>query len=390
MAHSSIKSKVNVQLSKLPENSVLHCEFCNFSTGHLSSIRRHYLNRHGKKILRCKDCNFFTGLSFWFCSSTNRLWVLETLTGSLYLEPPDVRRQLNHYTMMAHSSIKSKVNVQLSKLPENSVLHCEFCNFSTGHLSSIRRHYLNRHGKKILRCKDCNFFTGLRKTLEMHMERGHSTCQSKPTHQKDLCCPFCLYQTKNKNNMIDHIVLHREERVVPIEVRRPKLSRCHQGIIFGSKKVFSLTDLENQEKMNAPPPPQYNVLEKCIIIWTLILSMQVMRNHELVGQVSLDQLEASVDNVPVTEEEHLSNMDQLDEDREDVEMEDFLCSSFTEQKRFTCEFCGRNLVNSSELKRHVMRSFQCCVELRILDFVILISYLTVCLHICVSFFFVHF
>lgn len=49
----------------------------------------------------------------------------------------------------------------------------------------------------------------IRKTLEMHMETGHSTCQSKPTHQKDLCCPFCLYQTKNKNNMIDHIVLHR-------------------------------------------------------------------------------------------------------------------------------------------------------------------------------------
>ncbi|XP_039890123.1 nuclear-pore anchor-like [Simochromis diagramma] len=65
-------------------------------------------------------------------------------------------------------------------------------------------------------------------------------------------------------------------------------------------------------------------MEKCIIIWTLILSMQVMKNHELVGQGSLDQLEASVDNVPVTEEEeeHLSNMDQLDKEREDVEMED--------------------------------------------------------------------
>lgn len=49
----------------------------------------------------------------------------------------------------------------------------------------------------------------IRKTLEMHMETCHSTCQSEPTHQKDLRCPFCLYQTKNKNNMIDHIVLHR-------------------------------------------------------------------------------------------------------------------------------------------------------------------------------------
>uniref|UniRef100_A0A668RG26 C2H2-type domain-containing protein n=1 Tax=Oreochromis aureus TaxID=47969 RepID=A0A668RG26_OREAU len=279
--------------------------------------------------------------NFWFCSSTNRLWVLETLTGSLYLEPPDVRRQLNHYTMMAQSSIKSKVNVQLSKLPENSVLHCEICNFSTGHLSSIRRHYLNRHGKKIFRCKDCNFFTGLRKTLEMHMETGHSTCQSKPTHQKDLCCPFCLYQTKNKNNMIDHIVLHREERVVPIEVRRPKLSRYLQGIIFRCHKcTFTSGSPENLRlhMMRHDDIKPYKC-RLCYFDCTRLSDLeahlsdkhQVVRNHELVGQVSLDQLEASVEPAEV------------------------LCSSLTEQKRFTCEFCGRNLVNSSELKRHVMR-----------------------------------
>lgn len=49
----------------------------------------------------------------------------------------------------------------------------------------------------------------LRRTLEMHVQTGHHIYQSEPTHQKDLRCPFCLYQTKNKNNMIDHIVLHR-------------------------------------------------------------------------------------------------------------------------------------------------------------------------------------
>nr|XP_024660138.1 uncharacterized protein LOC112435633 isoform X2 [Maylandia zebra] len=272
------------------------CSCCTYRTTIFGLWRSHFMKKHNDLIMAAAETEDKDESEERFKESSNSSEKMnslpeiderpELIKGSLYLEPPDVRRQLNHYTMMAQSSIKSKVNVQLSKLPENSVLHCEFCNFSTGHLSSIRRHCLNRHGKKILRCKDCNFFTGLRKTLEMHMETGHSTCQSKPTHQKDLCCPFCLYQTKNKNNMIDHIVLHREERVVPIEVRRPKLSRCHQGIIFGSKKV--------------------------------------MKNHELVGQGSLDQLEASVDNVPVTEEEeeHLSNMDQLDKDREDVEMED--------------------------------------------------------------------
>uniref|UniRef100_A0A8D3E7D7 C2H2-type domain-containing protein n=1 Tax=Scophthalmus maximus TaxID=52904 RepID=A0A8D3E7D7_SCOMX len=162
--------------------------------------------------------------------------VCHTVTGSLYLEPPDVQRQLNHYMLMAQTGDASKVNQQIPDLNENGLLHCEFCNFNTGHMSSVRRHYLNRHGKKILRCKDCSFFTALRKTLEMHMETGHSMCQSEPTHQKDLRCPFCLYQTKNKNNMIDHIVLHREERVVPIEVCRPKLSRYLQGVVFRCHK----------------------------------------------------------------------------------------------------------------------------------------------------------
>lgn len=41
---------------------------------------------------------------------------------------------------------------------------------------------------------------------------GHaSSCQSAATHQGDIRCPFCLYKTKNKNYMIDHIVLHRGE-----------------------------------------------------------------------------------------------------------------------------------------------------------------------------------
>lgn len=130
-------------------------------------------------------------------------------TESSYLEPPDVQRQLSHYNLMARAGAQSKANMQETNLPENSLLHCEVCNFNTGHLSSMRRHYLNRHGKKILRCKDCTFFTWLRRSLEMHMETGHSSYQSEPTHQKDLCCPFCIYHTKNKNNMIDHIILHR-------------------------------------------------------------------------------------------------------------------------------------------------------------------------------------
>ncbi|MXQ79443.1 hypothetical protein E5288_WYG000332 [Bos mutus] len=52
----------------------------------------------------------------------------------------------------------------------------------------------------------------------------------------DLRCPLCLYHTKYKRNMIDHIVLHREERVVPIEVCRSKLSKYLQGVVFRCDK----------------------------------------------------------------------------------------------------------------------------------------------------------
>ncbi|AWP07489.1 putative zinc finger protein 462-like [Scophthalmus maximus] len=257
---------------------------------------------------------------------------LEMTERSLYLEPPDVQRQLNHYMLMAQTGDASKVNQQIPDLNENGLLHCEFCNFNTGHMSSVRRHYLNRHGKKILRCKDCSFFTALRKTLEMHMETGHSMCQSEPTHQKDLRCPFCLYQTKNKNNMIDHIVLHREERVVPIEVCRPKLSRYLQGVVFRCHKcTFTSGCAENLRlhMMKHDDIKPYKC-RLCYFDCTLLSDLeahlsdkhQVVRNHELVGQVSLDQLKARVDRMPEEDEERpLSNLEQHNsEEEQDVKI----------------------------------------------------------------------
>ncbi|XP_045890321.1 zinc finger protein 462-like [Micropterus dolomieu] len=232
----------------------------------------------------------------------------EIIEKSSYLEPPDVQRQLSHYNLMARAGAQSKANMQETNLPENSLLHCEVCNFNTGHLSSMRRHYLNRHGKKILRCKDCTFFTWLRRSLEMHMETGHSSYQSEPTHQKDLCCPFCIYHTKNKNNMIDHIILHREERVVPIEVRRPKLSRYLEGIVFrchqctftcGSAEILSAHMMRHDDiKPYRCRLCYFDCTRLSDLEAHLSDKHQVLRNHELVGQVSLDQLEARVGRMP--------------------------------------------------------------------------------------------
>ncbi|XP_068577027.1 zinc finger protein 462-like [Cebidichthys violaceus] len=250
----------------------------------------------------------------------------------LYLEPPDVQRQLNHYSSRAQADYPSETSVQEAKLPDNRLLHCEFCNFNTGHLSSMRRHYLNRHGKKILRCKDCDFITGFRKTLEKHMAAGHSTGQSEPAHEEVLRCPFCLYQTKNKNNMIDHIVLHREERVVPIEVRRPKLSRYLSGVVFRCHRcTFSSGSADNlRSHMTRHDDVKPYKCRLCYFDCTWLSDLeahlsdkhQVVRNHELVGQVSLDQLQARVGRMP--EEEPSPNVEHHNAGSEDAETEEFV------------------------------------------------------------------
>ncbi|XP_070760275.1 zinc finger protein 462-like [Enoplosus armatus] len=344
---SALKHKINKYvLYKTGTMRPFLCSFCSFRTTAMGLLRSHFTKRHKDVIMDAAETGNQDEESAHMADEEppnsseefNNLLELdekpEITEESLYLEPPDVQRQLNHYSLMAQAGARSKASAQETKLPENSLLHCEVCNFTTGHLRSMRRHYLNRHGKKILRCKDCNFFTGLRKTLEMHMEAGHPSCQSEPTHQKDLRCPFCLYQTKNKNNMIDHVVLHREERVVPIEVRRPKLSRYLQGIVFRCHKcTFSSGSADNLRlhMMRHDDIKPYKC-RLCYFDCTRLSDLeahlsdkhQVMRNHELVGQVSLDQLEARVGGMPEGEAEPLSNLEHRNNDSEDVKTEEFV------------------------------------------------------------------
>ncbi|XP_068616958.1 zinc finger protein 462-like [Brachionichthys hirsutus] len=349
-----------------------------------SSISKYVFFRdRSLRPFRCSLCLYKT--------TVLGLWVKHFMRNhqeSLYMEPPAVQRQLNQYSLMAKA--RASPNVEETKLRESCLLHCDVCNFNTGHLSSMRRHYLNRHGKKILRCKDCSFFTGLRKTLEMHIEMGHSTCQSEPTHQKDLRCPFCLYQTKNKNNMIDHIVLHREERVVPIEVRRPKLSRYLQGLIFRCHKcTFTSGSLETLRlhTMKHDDIRPYKC-RLCYFDCTHLSNLeahlsdkhQVLRNHELVGQINLDQplkiecLKEEIYSVSGSEDEdqdhHLQQKQEQEvemvaeddqkqgshpEHREADGVKDILGGATPEGNPFTCQFCGRKLLNGSELERHIIR-----------------------------------
>lgn len=63
----------------------------------------------------------------------------------------------------------------------------------------------------------CVSSVSFRKSMKKHRDMGHDFSRLLPATAllEDLSCPFCLYRTKNKNYMIDHIVLHRGQSATP-------------------------------------------------------------------------------------------------------------------------------------------------------------------------------
>ncbi|XP_065405936.1 zinc finger protein 462 isoform X7 [Chrysemys picta bellii] len=342
------------------------CQYCSFVSAFRHNLDRHMQTHHGHhKPFRCKLCPFKSSYN-----SRLKTHILKAHADSSYSEPPDVQQQLNHY----QSAALARNNNNISPIPlsgaaagaeqkTEAILNCEFCEFSSGYIQSIRRHYRDKHGgKKLFKCKDCSFYTGFKSAFTMHVEAGHSAVPEEGP--KDLRCPLCLYHTKYKRNMIDHIVLHREERVVPIEVCRSKLSKYLQGVVFRCDKcTFTCSSDESLqqhiEKHNELKPYKcqlcyYETKHTEELDTHLRDEHKVSRNFELVGRVNLDQLEqmkGKTESSSSDEEEKEEEMSPKTEERDSMMFSD----SGAPEKRFPCEFCGRSFTEGSEWERHVLR-----------------------------------
>ncbi|XP_066037979.1 zinc finger protein 462 isoform X3 [Chamaea fasciata] len=341
------------------------CQYCSFVSAFRHNLDRHMQTHHGHhKPFRCKLCPFKSSYN-----SRLKTHILKAHADSSYSEPPDVQQQLNHY----QSAALARNNNNISPIPlsgsaagvekAEAILNCEFCEFSSGYIQSIRRHYRDKHGgKKLFKCKDCSFYTGFKSAFTMHVEAGHSAVPEEGP--KDLRCPLCLYHTKYKCNMIDHIVLHREERVVPIEVCRSKLSKYLQGVVFRCDKcTFTCSSDESLqqhiEKHNELKPYKcqlcyYETKHTEELDTHLRDEHKVSRNFELVGRVNLDQLEqmkGKTESSSSDEEEKEEELSPKAQERDPMMFPD----SSAPEKRFPCEFCGRSFTEGSEWERHVLR-----------------------------------
>lgn len=376
------------------------CFSCPFSTTTISQLKDHSLQEHGETLtipkLRAGAALRSTRPNIEETTESN---VVSETVG--YLEPTDVQQQLSHFELSSQSEVSSGPSVgAASSLAADGpvpparpdcILTCEFCEFSSGYMQSLRRHYRDRHGgKKLFKCKDCSFFTCYKSTFTLHVDGGHP---SNPEEiPKDLRCLFCLYHTKHKSSMIDHIVLHREERVVPLDVSRSKLSRHLEGIVFHCHKcTFTCSSEQNlQQHLEKHEELKPYQCQLCYYDSKLLHELEihlrdehkVIRNFELMGRVNLDQLELLKEKMRETsgseeeEREEAENMEEEEEEEElvDEKEEEKVTESQHEEptdrsnvtgvvespgsssvKRYPCEFCGRTFTLDTEWERHVLR-----------------------------------
>ncbi|XP_066112691.1 zinc finger protein 462 isoform X3 [Saccopteryx bilineata] len=373
---SSYNSRLKTHILKAHAGEHAYkCSWCSFSTMTISQLKEHSLKVHGKALTlpRPRIVSLLSSHNHQSSQKASAAEEVEDSNDSSYSEPPDVQQQLNHYQSAALARNNSRVSpVPLSgaagaaEQKTEAVLHCEFCEFSSGYIQSIRRHYRDKHGgKKLFKCKDCSFYTGFKSAFTMHVEAGHSAVPEEGP--KDLRCPLCLYHTKYKRNMIDHIVLHREERVVPIEVCRSKLSKYLQGVVFRCDKcTFTCSSDESLqqhiEKHNELKPYKcqlcyYETKHTEELDSHLRDEHKVSRNFELVGRVNLDQLEQMKEKLESSssdDEDKEEEMNSKADDRDLMRFSDHGAAINT-QKRFPCEFCGRAFSQGSEWERHVLR-----------------------------------
>ncbi|XP_060916632.1 zinc finger protein 462 [Labrus mixtus] len=327
------------------EQHTYKCLSCPFSSMTISQLKEHSLTDHGEaltlpKLRAATQAAQTTARPSRLPGSTEQTPL--SPDDPSYLEPADVRQQLSHYQLASRSQMSSGSTPGGSTVADNrpdGVLTCEFCEFSSGYMQSLRRHYRDRHGgKKLFKCKDCSFFTCYKNTFTMHVEAGHNS-NAPEDLPKDLRCPLCLYHTKHKSNMIDHIVLHREERVGPLEVSRSKLSRHLQGLVFRCHKcTFTCSSdqaLQLHLQKHAEIKPYqcqlcyYDSSRRSQLEEHLRLEHKVIRNFELMGRVNLDQLEMIKEYGSSAEDEEEEMMEMVvdgksaaaEEDDRDEEME---------------------------------------------------------------------
>uniref|UniRef100_A0A4X1V953 Zinc finger protein 462 n=1 Tax=Sus scrofa TaxID=9823 RepID=A0A4X1V953_PIG len=245
---------------------------------------------------------------------------------------------------------------------------CKLCSFKSSYNSRLKTHILKAHaGEHAYKCSWCSFSTMTISQLKEHSLKVHGKALTLPRPRIVSLLSSHAHHSSQKATPSEEVEDSNEERVVPIEVCRSKLSKYLQGVVFRCDKcTFTCSSDESLqqhiEKHNELKPYKcqlcyYETKHTEELDSHLRDEHKVSRNFELVGRVNLDQLEQMKEKMESSssdDEDKEEEMSSKADDRDLMRFSDHGAAINTE-KRFPCEFCGRAFSQGSEWERHVLR-----------------------------------
>ncbi|XP_048415946.2 zinc finger protein 462-like [Stegostoma tigrinum] len=380
---SGLKSDIQITSS---EGGNYRCPRCSYSTPVIEQLRSHSLKVHGRFLmpkLRAAASDAEKAGEYMY----------QALNENVFLEFP--HSECQDCVQISDSRIEALKT--LPKSPEVKNYSCEFCNFTTCHFQNVKKHYRKVHRENLyFECRKCHFFSGRKNALSQHAEVceltvGEKNCSAKKmdkntfveshmvgsgstiaVHLKEdfdltsaevqsgvLHCPLCLYYTKHKSRMVNHVLEHKHGQLPYVEECQLELMHFLPGKVYCCDWCTFVTLSQDTltHHMDTHSPVKPYKCRLCFFEARLQTELEthlqeqhkVKCNFDLVGAVNLNE----ADLVFEIEEFQRKRLKKIQREQRIQRCTRHNCSSKATQ--FPCEFCGRRFLNHSEWKCHVQR-----------------------------------
>ncbi|MEQ2177785.1 hypothetical protein GOODEAATRI_007240, partial [Goodea atripinnis] len=309
------------------EQYTYKCLSCPFSSMTISQLKEHSLRDHGEALtlpkLRAATQAAHTAI---------RLPRQAVHTEDAHLTPDDpsdlesadVCQQLSHYQLASRSPMSSSFQPGGSTACDgraDAILTCEFCEFSSGYMQSLRRHYRDRHEERVVpleisrsklshyleglvfSCHKCSFTCSSDHALQLHLQ--------KHDELKPYQCQLCYYDSSRRSQLEDHLRL--EHKVI------------RNFELMGRVNLDQLEMLKEQES-SAEEEEESEILEMQYQLW----AKQVVDNIRLDAS-STSAIEASA---PSSTDSSMNADSKLELSSNDKEEEDPADLPLTSQSQY--------------------------------------------------------
>ncbi|XP_043576739.1 zinc finger protein 462-like isoform X2 [Chiloscyllium plagiosum] len=378
--------KRDIQITS-SEGGNYRCPRCSYSTPIIEQLRSHSLKVHGRFLMpklraAVSDAEKTGG------------YMYQAFNENVFLEFP--HRDCQDCVQTSDSGVEALK--ALPKSPEVKNYSCEFCNFTTCQFQNVKKHYRKVHREKLyFECRKCHFFSGKKNALSQHAEVCELTVGDKNSsakmmnesafiessilagsesrsavHLKEdfdpastesesgvLHCPLCLYYTKHKSRMVNHVLEHRNGQLASVEECQLELMHFCPGKVHCCDWCTFVTLSQDNliQHMDTHSPVKPYKCRLCFFEARLQIELEthlqeqhkVKCNFDLVGAVNLNEADL------VIEIEEFQRK-RLKKSQGEPRIQKYTRPNrSTKATRFSCEFCGRRFLDRSEWKCHVRR-----------------------------------